>query len=588
MSFRGSRTGGLPGSLALAVVAALVAPSCGEGTSGGGAPRSAVLITLDTTRPDALGFSGGPRGLTPHLDSLAAESVIYGAARTVAPITLPAHVSMMTGLVPLRHAIRDNNLMTLSEEAVTLAELAQARGHDTAAFVSAVVLDASYALDQGFERYVGPPRGGHGPAGGEGAELDAPTVARAAVTWLEQRDPERPFFLWVHFFDPHLPYTPSREHMQRARGNPYHAEVARMDDGVGMLLAALRADPAWDETAVVVVADHGEGLGQHGEDTHSFFAYDSTIRVPMSVRWPDGDRAGERTDEPVSVVDVFPTLVEALALGSPGDVDGRSLYRRRIPPDRACYFETYYGRIHHGWAPVVGVADGSWKYIHGPAPELYAWREDPGETRDRMGEHPGEVAQLTAHLEDFAGRERLSAATDTIDSALLEQLRSLGYAGGGDLALPEPLESTDLLPAHGRAEELRNMLHAWAASDAGKLDDAVRLWDEVLASNPANHDVLWVKGRRLVEAGRFAEALVPLTRFRQVGPPWPEVEFNIGLCQRSLGDDDAALEAYRRAIAIDPRMRIAIEGALEILEERGDQVEAAKYRTLWAQASLGG
>ena len=302
--------------------AALLGGACGGTTPGTDSPPSAVLITLDTTRVDALGCYGGPAGLTPHLDGLAADGVVFDNAHTVTPLTLPSHASMLTGLTPLRHGVRINGSQALGEEASTLAERARDAGVQTAAFVSSVVLGREFGLDQGFEHWD-QPRAGSAPLANYTEERAAGATVANAVRWLAERDTERPFLLWVHLYDPHAPYAPPPAYVERAGGDAYRGEVAWMDDAIGTLLAALRADDAWSRCTVLVASDHGEGLGEHGEPTHGYFLFESTMRIPLLLRAP-GLAAG-RSSRTVGVSDVFPTLQAALGLPPRAGIDGVSL-----------------------------------------------------------------------------------------------------------------------------------------------------------------------------------------------------------------------------------------------------------------------
>ena len=325
---------------------------------------SILLVTLDTTRADALGCLGGRPGVTPRLDALAREGVLYTQARTTAPVTLPAHASMFTGLYPIRHGARDNGRTPLPPEATTLAELAREAGLETAAFVAAAVLDDAWGLDQGFETYVDPTRPHDGSVSAMYVERSAEEVVGDALRWLRERDAGRPFLLWVHLFDPHAPYVPPPAFARQAGGDPYLGEVARADAGVGALLDELARQDLDDETLVVVVSDHGEGLGDHGEVTHGSLAYDTTLRVPLIVRHPDGRRAGTRSDEAASVVDVLPTVAAALGLEAPAGIDGVDLGEPLDGAERGIFFETSYGFLHYGWSPISGWLEGGLKYVH--------------------------------------------------------------------------------------------------------------------------------------------------------------------------------------------------------------------------------
>src|SRR5688572_1515952 len=294
---------------ALAAIA-LVTGACSDGPA---PARGVILLTLDTTSADALGCYGGSPLVAPHLDLLSLESVVYDAAHTVAPLTLPAHASMLTGLYPPRHRVHDNGIATVPASAATLAELARAGGVQTGAVVASAVLDRAFALDQGFESWEQPARPEPFQTGAP-PELNAQQVVGLARRWLAKRDEARPYFLWLHFYDPHAPYAPPSAFLQQAGGHPYLAEIAALDAAIGDFLAPLRSDGTLDTALVLALADHGESLGDHGEPTHGAFCYEATARVPFLARFPGGRRAGGRSASPVSVVDVLPTALDALGL----------------------------------------------------------------------------------------------------------------------------------------------------------------------------------------------------------------------------------------------------------------------------------
>ena len=263
----------------------LVAALCGCSSDGPAelTRSSILLITTDTTRADALGCYGGPDWATPHLDQLAAEGIQFQQAHSVAPVTLPSHSSMMTGLYPYQHGVRDNSTFVLPLSAVTLAEVLQAEGYRTSAVVASYVLNASFGLGQGFDHYSGVQSSGS--MQGED-QRSAEQVTDEAIEFLHQQPADQPFFLWVHYFDPHMPYAAPAAWAERFPGAPYDAEIAYMDAQIGRLHEGLAAEELRDETLIAVVADHGEGLGDHGEATHAMLIYDSVMRVPMLLSAP--------------------------------------------------------------------------------------------------------------------------------------------------------------------------------------------------------------------------------------------------------------------------------------------------------------
>ena len=534
-------------------------------------PRSAILVTLDTMRADVLGCYGGAGNLTPCLDELARSSVRYHRARSVASMTLPSHASILTGLYPLRHGVRDNGVAPLSASARTLAELARERGLQTAAFVASSVLDRAFALDQGFDVYGEPERGT--PA------LDATAMARQARWWLGRRDRSRPFLLWLHLYDPHVPYAPPASYLERA-SDAYRGEVAYVDATLGELISELEADGTLASTLLVVVGDHGESLGQHGEPTHGALCYDSTLRVPFLVRHPDGWRAGESSQETVSVVDVFPTLVEALELGEPGDIDGLSLYRRMVPPERGVYFESYSGWLNYGWSPLAGWADQRLKYLHSSSPELYDPAADPQEKHDLLGRLPGEPERYRAAIAALAARPALPLEDSRLQADVLGALRQLGYAASGAVIpdLPGPLEETHLPSPRERAVELAPLTLASHLAEQGRWEDAIPLLEEILAENPRNRMALDFLGYDLLQVGRHAEAREVLERRLALEPERSDTHVNLGLALELLGDDAAALESMDRALAIDAACQPALEAAARIAARAEETERAEGYR----------
>ncbi len=380
-----------PWALPLAVCA-LLAGACGD------SPRpNVLLVTVDTTRADHLGAYGYDRDTSPTVDALAAEGVLFEHAFAHAPITLPSHTSMLTGTFPLAHGVRDNGRFSVADDLETLPEMLRERGYATGAFVSAFVLDSRFGLDQGFDVYDDSFTAEWSEDKLRDARIynqmvtDRPAdqTTQRAIAWLAEQA-ESPFFLWVHYYDPHQRYAPPHPWDQLYQDNLYDGEIAFMDSEIARLFDALRERGLWDRTAVLLTGDHGESLGQHGEATHAVLAYDSTLRVPLVIKPPAGVAVERKVvTESVSHVDLLPTVGDLLDLPTPSGLPGRSLLpaiQGRAPSgraaDRAIYFESALPRFSFGWEPLFGVRAGSWKYIHAPEPELYDLERDPGEQRN--------------------------------------------------------------------------------------------------------------------------------------------------------------------------------------------------------------
>ncbi|MAB79052.1 MAG: hypothetical protein CMJ89_06820 [Planctomycetes bacterium] len=562
---------------ALSLLLSLLAGGCAQED---GTQLSGLLITLDTTNVDALSCYGGRPKLTRHLDRIARRGVLYESARTVTPITAPAHASMLTGLIPLRHSVRMNASMVLPSEAETLAERARKRGMQTAAVVAAVVLQDEFGLAQGFDVYMQPEArasvDADSPVSRPGSE-----VADDAIAWLRARDPERPFFLWVHFFDAHGPYRPPKPFKEFAGGDAYLGEVAFMDYQVGRLFEVMKEEALLDKTLIVVAADHGEGLGRHGEKTHGVAVYDTTLRVPLILRYPDGWNAGARIREPVSVVDIFPTLCEAMGLPVPRDVDGVSLFRRPPVTDRGVYFESYFGHISFGRSHIVGWADARGKYVHTSVPEFYDIFRDPGETIDLVAERSAELGAYRGAISEIAGRSRLSQGGETSpDELLKKQVEQLGYAGAGTefFRLPEPLDSSDRDSPHANLQAHNDFVRARTLAGRGHTSQAIPILESVIEREPRNHTAHYLLGECLMSERRFSAAIELMERAVALcEAKWVAPFANIALCYDRLGRTDQAIDYYRRALSLGTGPEPAIRRLIELLQQNGRAGEAEEY-----------
>jgi len=550
-----------------------------------GADRhSVLLVTLDTTRADALGAYGRSPSVTPNLDQLATEGVVFERAFTTAPLTLPAHTSMMTGLFPPRHGVRDNGIAALPQAATTLAERARTAGFQTAAFLGSVVLDLGFGLEQGFDRYEAPARRFYqGPTMGY-SERPAIEVAALASSWLEARDPRRPFFLWVHLWDAHSPYEPGPDLLEHAGGDPYLGEVAACDVALGRILATLRAGQWLDSTLIVVVADHGEAFGEHDEVSHGAYVWNTTLHVPLILRLPSSDDAGERVREIASVVDVYPTALEAMGLelgkDEAGAIDGVSLLGPGPNAKRGVYFESYYGFVSYGWHPLTGWLDRDGKYIHSRRPLFFDFERDPGEEHDLLAQRAGKLAAYREAITALAGAPVLALDAEGIDPELKRSLQAVGYAAVADAStgLPDPLSNLELADPHERTAEQLEIQRAQGRIAAGDHASAEVTLEALVRANPRNlfaWDRLALCRMRMQ---RFAEAIGPLERVLAEGPGQADTWSYLGACRLVLGEDQKALAAFTSALELDPYHVQALGGLLHIMEGAGLVEQAAPFR----------
>lgn len=392
-------------------------------------PRSMnlLIVTLDTTRADRLSVYGFMDATMPALERLAREGVVFDQATTVAPLTLPAHCSLFTGLLPPRHGVRDNADPALSPQATTLAETLQARGYRTGAFVGSVVLDAGRGLAQGFDVYHGVEPGlSHGQRL-TARQRPAGAVVTDAVQWIDTVG-DAPFFAWVHLYDPHRPYDPPEPFRSRY-ADGYTAELAYVDAEIGRLVAALERRGSIADTVIVVVGDHGESLGDHGERDHGIFVYESVLRVPLIVRAPRIGAA--RVPDVVRLVDVMPTVVDLLGMPN-ASTDGSSLAglmrggTERV--EREAYAESRYP-ARFGWSPVRALRAGRYKVIDAPKPELYDLDRDPFEERNLYATRPELARVMIRAVEHFDRTDDDTTSGDAPDPQLVQRLAALGYVG---------------------------------------------------------------------------------------------------------------------------------------------------------------
>lgn len=410
--------------------------------------RNVVMITLDTTRADRLPAYGFDGVRTPAIDRLAREGVVFDNAATVAPLTLPAHTSLFTGNLPFRHGLRDNAAGLLPASQLTLAERLHARGWQTAAFVGSIVLAPGRGLERGFDRYVAPAQAcPEVPARRRG---DA--VVTDALDWLKQARDGR-FFLWIHLYDAHRPYDLPEARQDEYARTPYLAALSYLDEQVGRVLTALDREGLAATTAVVIAGDHGEGLGDHGEQSHGIFVYQSVLHVPLMMRIPGV--AARRVPAPVSVVDVRSTLLDLAGYRTTG-TDGVSLARemrgRGAPREREVYAESLYPE-RFGWSRLRSVRDGRYKLIAAPRPELYDLANDPLERRNLFDARRSLAAAMLRRLERYEDVRTSDAATaPALDEATTDALASLGYVGNG------PPGASNSPAVHGNAVDPKDRI----------------------------------------------------------------------------------------------------------------------------------
>ncbi len=396
-------------------------------------PINVVLITLDTVRADHLHCYGYDKIQTPSIDGLAASGVLFEKAVAQTPLTQPSHASMFTGTNPNVHHVRDTGGFALQPSSVTLATLLQRQGWDTSAFISASVLRKLFGFNQGFTTYDDrmQPIG----TGQDVASRPANITIDHALEWLNGQGGSKPFFMWVHLFDAHEPYNPPPEFRKQYPNDPYDAEIAFEDQQLGRFLAGLKQKSPAGRTLIVLLSDHGESLGQHGEYGHGIFLYDSTVRIAWIMAGP-GVPAGVRVPQQAREIDLLPTVLDLLNGRASAAVQGTSLrpaFSGSPVPSTYSYEETLYPKINMGWAALRGIHTAHWMYVRAPKPELYNLDQDPGELNNVIDTHPKEYRALDAQLKQASGLGsdgKETVVVNQMDQATMRQLESLGYVAG--------------------------------------------------------------------------------------------------------------------------------------------------------------
>ena len=547
-----------------------------------------ILVSVDTLRADRLPAYGYEGVETPAIDRFAADAVLFERAYSHSPQTLPAHVSMFTGLLPVEHGVRDNLGFAVGPEHLLLPELLTPFGYRSAGVVSSYVLRKEAGLARGFETYDD--RLPQAPPSASSAQVqrDGSESLQVAERWLDENGVSgAPVFLFLHLYEPHTPYEPPDRF---ARYEPYDGEIAYADEIVGRLFDTLRARGLYDDALIVLLSDHGEGLGDHGEQEHGVFLYDEAIRVPLVVKLPGGREAGRRVAVPVQHIDLLPTLLDLAGAPVPEALSGRSL-RPLLNgddggwPRRHLYAEALYPRYHFGWSELYALTTARHRYIRAPREELYDLIADPDERENLAAQRGRTVRDLRTALDGLRGTGPLQAPAAVSDDAL-RRLRSLGYLGGGGAvdtetaaaALPDPKDGIGVLARYRTAIEM---------AERFELDGAIGLLREILAGNPEMADVWLQLGNLQTRTGRLPEAVESYRRAVALNPTDAGVLLAVASTQLRLQQLDEAWEhgllAADVARTVDRRVR-ARELLARIALVRRDRDAARRQAELAREA----
>lgn len=582
-----------------------------------------LLITIDTLRADHLGCYGYQDVNTPAIDSLASEGILFTQALTPVPITLPSHVSIMTGLYPVQHGIWNNGNFVLQQDVVTLAEVMKSNGYRTGACVGAFVLNSMFGLDQGFDTYndslPGKKRSSASPMD---SERRAEEVTKSALEWLEKNH-SQPFFLWVHYFDPHAIYFPPPPFRENYKHRLYDGEIAYTDKCLGDLLDGLKRMGATDKTVVVLTADHGEGLGEHGESTHTIFIYDATLRVPLIIKAPAGlmpaaKKMIKKVPQMVTTLDIFPTIMDLFSI-QPDGVSLSGLPGKSLLPlvsggcqalHQEVFCETLYPELNFGWSRIEGIRTGDWKYIKAPRSELYHLLKDPAENSNLLTGEP-ELAidwekKLGALKEQLRKEKRQPQIVQ--NDAALRRLEGLGYfrstkkdPAQDSQKRPDPKDMIQLIDGIDRGlsyyyldsyelayNEFKKVIDAnpenvsatfylaCVEERMGKYEQARDRFLHLLALQPGYLEARNHLGIVYHQLGQLDQALKEF-KLALEEAKYADVYYNLGVVYKEMGLKDEAISAAKSAIELDPDYGDAINLLGEMALERGRLEEANKY-----------
>lgn len=514
-----------------------------------------LLITMDTTRADHLGCYGYDAARTPALDELARSGVKFNRFFSNVPLTLPSHTTMMTGLYPPEHGCRVNGEHKLGEDITTLSEVFAKNGYRTGAFVAAFVLDSKFGLDRGFDTYN---------------DYDVPTsndiyddnimysyrradrVADAALKWLDEQSGE-PFFCWVHFFDPHHPY-----YFHPAPGkdltDSYDQEIAFMDTQINRLLGFLQSRGIDKNTTVIALGDHGEGLGDHGEDEHGLLLYNPVTRVPLIISTHKDSISTDRIDidSLLSTVDLFPTILEIFDWEPPPGISGNSFAGTldgNLPVGGEVYLETEFPFTEYGWSPLVGLISGNWKYISAPREELYDLENDPGEMTNLAVVHKERTNRLKDQLLRLKEDMTLVEATDVkLDEQSRRELESLGYLGGSSAKITPGTALRDPKDAIGLRSEFISILSDVKKGDLTLAEDRLQ---SLIGKSPESYTFHYKLALLLFQQQQYVKARAEFQKLAKRFPDEYKTHYNLGKTLLKLGRDDEAIKELQMAINLD-------------------------------------
>ena len=543
-----------------------------------------VFITVDTLRADHLGCYGDKQIRTPNIDALAADGIRFERAYAAVPVTLPSHTVIFTGTYPMLSGVHDFAANKLSPNQPTLASVLKENGYTTGAIIGSAVLDSRFGLNHGFDFYYD-----HfdfnrlQESNLDEMERPGNVVADLTLDWLS-KNYQKKFFLWMHLYDPHYPYRPPPPYSEQYKDRLYDGEIAFADAQVGRLIEFLKNKGLYRNTLIVLGGDHGESLGEHGENTHGFFIYNATLHVPLIFHLPGGVHT-KTVANLVNLADLMPTVLAALNIQIPEQVQGQNLLSIISPKKednaRSLYAETFLPRLHFNWSELRGVETENYHFIDAPKPELYDLRKDPGETHNLFTQKKAVTEEMRVHLakliQQYTAGQELAEKTG-LDPALMERLKSLGYAGfsggsnsGANIhALPDPKD---------RIQTYELFSDAMADSQHGQYAQSIEKLNTALKTDPDSVPGHYLQGLNYYRTHEFPKSVAEFERVMQLSPDYALAAFQLGLAYGRNGDFDKSISTLKRALELDPtNFDAAYNAGVAYLQKKMVPEAAAAFR----------
>jgi len=548
-------------------------------------PVNIILITLDTTREDRMGFLGSKRGLSPNLDSLAQQAAVFSRAYSQVPLTTPSHATILTGTYPQFNHVSDLG-SPLGKDLPYLPDILRQHGYRTAAFVGSEVLDpksaAAPGFDRGFETYDAPFHiRGQGEDRYHSVERRGMAVVDSASAWLDQH-PQGPFFLWLHFYDPHDPYDPPPPFKAQYAASPYDGEIAYVDFAVGKLLTTLRSRGLYDQSLIVVVADHGEAFGEHGEWSHGLFLYDETIHVPLLIKLPSAGSGRRLIESRVGLVDIAPTLLQEVGIAAPSAMQGQSLLElvksksNVAVQDRPEYAETDYPYRAFGWSSLRAWRAGKYLYVDAPQRELYDQPQDPEAAHNLANSAPSVTDTMASQLDEFRHKtSRAGSAEVALTPRQAEQLQALGYVSSGS-SKPESEEKQRGADPKDKVQIANSLHQGLLDAEEGNYREAIPLFEQILKADPKVALANLQLGRAWNSLGEYDKAVPWLQKAVELTPDSAEAHYELGAALGEMGDWAGSAKQLEAAVAQDPgsdEMHFYLGSAYEEIDRIGDAIK---------------